>query len=78
MGSYYEADYQMVLVIAKSVAKTMADWRQNFVQWITPNAPMDAMAELWLPAGKKGPAILLTKILMPLRSTIIPPIMPWG
>lgn len=39
----------------------MADWQNLGVQFITPNAPMDAMAELWLPAGKEGPAILLTK-----------------
>ena len=62
MGSYYEVrlpngfDYRQV-----SSKKTMADWQNLGVQFITPNAPMDAMAELWLPAGKEGPAILLTK-----------------
>lgn len=62
MGSFYEVrlpsgfDYRNV-----STKKTIADWQNLGVQLLTPNAPSSAVAELWLPAGKEGPAILLTK-----------------
>lgn len=62
MGAFYEVrlpsgfDYRNV-----SSKKTIADWQNLGVQLVTPNAPLSAVAELWLPAGKEGPAILLTK-----------------
>lgn len=62
MASFYEVrlpsgfDYRNV-----SSKKTIADWQNLGVQLVTPNAPLSAVAELWLPAGKEGPAILLTK-----------------
>ena len=45
----------MVLIIAKVSTKNHGGLAKFGIQFITPNAPMDAMAELWLPAGKEGP-----------------------
>ena len=62
MASFYEVrlpadfDYRQV-----STKKRIADWQQVGVQLLTANAPSQAVTELWLPAGKEGPAILLTK-----------------
>lgn len=43
-----------------STKKTVADWQRMGVQLIE-NAPSNTLTELWLPAGKEGPALLLTK-----------------
>lgn len=40
--------------------KTVAQWQRIGVQLLN-SAPSDAVTELWLPAGKAGPALLLTK-----------------
>lgn len=40
--------------------KSVSEWQQMGVQLLT-SAPSDTLAELWLPAGKEGPALLLTK-----------------
>lgn len=41
--------------------KTVAQWQSQGVQLFDPTAAGQAVTELWLPAGKQGPAVLLTK-----------------
>lgn len=49
-------DYRQV-----SQKKSVADWRSQGVQFFDNNPVSNALTELWLPAGKNGPAVLLTK-----------------
>lgn len=51
-------DYRQV-----SQKKSLADWRAQGVELIgdASVAPNNVMTELWLPAGKQGPAVLLTQ-----------------
>lgn len=49
-------DYRQV-----SQKKSVATWQAQGVQFLDNSAPSNAMVELWLPAGKAGPAVLLTQ-----------------
>lgn len=49
-------DYRQV-----SQKKSVADWRNQGIQLFDSTADNHAITELWLPAGKNGPAMLLTK-----------------
>lgn len=41
--------------------KTMQQWQASGLQSLNGTLPSHEMAELWLPAGREGPALLLTK-----------------
>lgn len=41
--------------------KTVADWQAMGVRLLANSTASNAVTELWLPAGKEGPALLLTK-----------------
>lgn len=62
LPTFYEArlpanfDYRNV-----GTKKSMADWQSLGVQMLSNNPDYQAMTELWLPAGKEGPALLLTR-----------------
>lgn len=49
-------DYRQV-----SSKKTVADWQRLGVQFLTAPVSGNSVTELWLPAGKEGPALLLTQ-----------------
>lgn len=62
ISPYYEVnlpqgfDYSQV-----NTKKTLQQWRQLGVQYVSSTSPDESViAELWLPAGHQGPALLLT------------------
>lgn len=41
--------------------RSVGEWQQLGVNFVGNSMPSNTLAELWLPAGKEGPALLLTK-----------------